>query len=95
MNQESQNATVSLNILLPRSIKDFIDQQVANEGFSTPSEYLCELVMDAKDRLVEEQIEQMLIEALDSGEPIEVTPDYWQNKRAELLAKYGNESKAA
>ena len=85
---------VNLNVLLPESFKDFIDQQVAKGGYSVPDEYLCDLVREARERAEEERLEQLLLEGLDSGDPIEVTPEYWQKKRAELIAKYGNETEA-
>lgn len=90
MNQETQNTMISLNILLPQSIKEFIDQQTARRGLDTPGDYVYELVKEAQERLAEERIEQLLLEAIDSGAPIEVTPEYWENKRAELIEKYGN-----
>lgn len=86
---------VSLNILLPQSIKEFIDQQIARLGLDTPSDYVYELVREAQERLSEERIEQLLLEAIDSGEPIEVTPEYWEKKRAELIEKYGTSNKAS
>lgn len=51
MNQEAQNTqngVVNLNLLLPQSFKDFIDEQVALHGYGTASEYLCDLVREAK-----------------------------------------------
>lgn len=98
MNQElpnSQSATVSLDILLPQSVKAFIDEQVANGVYSTPGELVCDLVREARERAENERLEKLLLEALDSGKPIKVTPEYWEKKRAELLAKYGSENKAA
>lgn len=86
---------ISLNILLPQLFKDFIDEQVANGGYSAPDEYVCDLVREARERAAEERLEKLLLEGLESGAPIEVTPEYWQKKRAELIAKYGNETETA
>jgi len=33
------------------------------------------------------RLEKLLIEGLDSGEPIEVTPEYWERKRRKLVAR--------
>ena len=85
---------INLNLLLPESFKDFIDQQVAKGGYSAPDEYLCDLVREARERAEEERLEQLLLEGLDSGDPIEITPEFWRKKRAELLAKYGKEAEA-
>lgn len=75
---------INLSLLLPESFKDFIDQQVAKGGYSAPDEYLCDLVREARERAVEEHLEKLLLEGLDSGDPIEVTPEYWREKRAKL-----------
>ena len=39
-----------------------------------------------------EQLEELLIEATQSGPPIKITPVYWVNKRNELLAEHANRS---
>ncbi|MFN0106107.1 MAG: hypothetical protein ACKV2U_28960 [Bryobacteraceae bacterium] len=36
-----------------------------------------------------EQLESLLLEALNSGEPIEISPEYWENKRRELIERHG------
>lgn len=41
--------------------------------------------MNQQEPLAEDRIEQLLLEALASGDPIEVTPEYWEKKRAELV----------
>ena len=37
-----------------------------------------------------ERLEELLIKATESGPPIKITPEYWVNKRTELLAKHAN-----
>ena len=41
----------TMNISLPDSLKSFVDEQVANRGFGTSSEYLRELIRKDQDRL--------------------------------------------
>lgn len=86
---ETENATTELTITLPESMKEFIERETAEGHFATPSEYVRDLVEEALDRKNEERLEKLLLESLDSGEPIKVTPEYWEKKRAELTAKYG------
>ena len=81
-----------MNISLPESMKDFIEEEVSSGGYGTASEYLRELVREAKKRKADERLEELLLEALHSGEPITVTPEYWEKKRASLTAKYGKKS---
>ena len=89
MELETENTTIELTISLPEPIKEFIEREVAEGHYETPGEYVCDLVEEALDRKNEERLEKLLLESLDSGEPIEVTPEYWEKKRAELTEKYG------
>jgi len=69
---------VNLNILLPQSIKDFIDEQVVRLGYDTPSEYVSDLVREAKEREAEERLEKLLLEGLDSGPATPMTSEDWE-----------------
>ena len=78
----------SLNISLPSSLKEFVATQVQECGFSTPSEYIRNLVRDDQKRRAEEKLEALLLEGLHSGEPIEITPEYWEKKRTQLMERH-------
>jgi antitoxin ParD1/3/4 len=41
----------TMNISLPESIKDFVDEQVTLRGYGTSSEYVRELIRKDSDRL--------------------------------------------
>ena len=81
-----------MNISLPESMKAWIDEQVAAGGYGTASEFFRQLIREAQQQLTREQIDAKLLEALESGRPIEVTDDYWEQKRQEL-AKRTKQSK--
>ncbi len=77
-----------LNIGLPKDIEVLLHQQAANAGYKTVSEYLTDLIMREQERLSQQaRIEALLIEGLDSGEPIEATDDWWDQKRSSLGAQ--------
>jgi antitoxin ParD1/3/4 len=78
----------SLNISLPLSLKEYVETQVQESGFSTPSEYIRNLVRDDQKRRAEAKLEALLLEGLNSGEPIEITPEYWEKKRAQLIERH-------
>ena len=82
----------SLNISLPQTLKDFVEGQVDTCGFSTPSEYVRALIRDDQKRRAEERLEALLLEGLNSGEPIEITPEYWERKRAQLVERHGKKT---
>ncbi|HEY9692164.1 MAG TPA: type II toxin-antitoxin system ParD family antitoxin [Oculatellaceae cyanobacterium] len=76
-----------LKISLPEYLQQFIDQQVKQGGYSNTDEYIYHLILEEQKRNTQQQLEEMLIAGLDSGNPIEITDDWWKNKRAELAKK--------
>ena len=77
----------SMNISLPKPLKEFVEDQVRTGGYSSASEYVRELIRRAQKEHSEEEIERVLLEGLKSGEPITVTPEYWEKKRAKLASR--------
>ena len=77
----------TLNISLPESMRDFISEQVAKGGYSTTSEYIRHLIRQELERVAKIQLETLLLEGLDSGESIEITDEWWEQKRSELVEK--------
>jgi antitoxin ParD1/3/4 len=71
----------TMNISLPDSMRDFIENQVRRGGVGTASEYIRALVREAQKRDAEEQIEAKLLEAL-ADPSREVTEERWQALRA-------------
>jgi len=69
-------------------MKDFVEGQVVDAGFSTPSEYIRSLIRDDQKRVLNGRLEALLLEGLNSGEPIEVTPEFWERKRVEFLERH-------
>ncbi len=79
----------SLHISLPKPMKEFIETRVAEDQYSTPSEYLRALIREDQKRREEQKLEALLLESLQSGESIEVTPEYWLKKRQGLIQRLG------
>ena len=77
----------SLNISLPQPLKDYVEAQVKDSGYGTPSEFVRELLRQDKKRRAQEKLEEALLEGLNSGAPLEATPHYWREKRRRLAAK--------
>jgi antitoxin ParD1/3/4 len=50
---------ISMNISLPDSLKAFVDQQVAQRGYGTGSEYVRELIRKDQDRM---RLRELLLE---------------------------------
>ena len=85
----------TMNISLPESLKQFIDEHVAKGGYSTVSEYIRALVRDDQKRKAQERLETLLLEGLESGEPTEMTKENWDEIRREVAARLKARSSAS
>jgi antitoxin ParD1/3/4 len=56
-----------MNITLPSSLKSWIDEEVAERGFTTASEFVHDALRREKAAAARVRIDTHLIEALDSG----------------------------
>jgi antitoxin ParD1/3/4 len=80
-------AMSSLNISLPEEMRSFVEEQVTQQGYSTASEYIRHLIRQERERVEQKKIEQLLLEGLDSGELINITDEWWEQKKAALVQK--------
>lgn len=78
----------TLNISLPDSMQSFVNEQIAQGGYSTASEYIRQLIREAQEREAQKRLESLLLEALESGKFEEVTDEWWQRKRTALVEGY-------
>ncbi|MCH7977845.1 MAG: type II toxin-antitoxin system ParD family antitoxin [Acidobacteria bacterium] len=77
----------TMNISLPETMKQFIEEQVSAGGYSSVSEYIRALVREEQKRKAQEQLEALLVEGLESGKPTEMTDEEWNEIRRESLAR--------
>jgi antitoxin ParD1/3/4 len=76
----------SLNVSLPTALKQYVERQVEAGGYSTPSEYVRDLVRNDAKRRAEEKLSAMLDEAL-KAETMVADAAYWKRGRRELVAR--------
>jgi antitoxin ParD1/3/4 len=74
----------TMNIALPESMKHFVQERVTQGGYSSVSEYVRELIRADQKRKVDERVDALLLEGLDSGQPIPVSQEYWEEKKRRL-----------
>lgn len=71
-----------LNISLPDQLQAFLEAQATATGFNTVSEYIHHLILREQERLTQQaHIESLLLAGLDSGEPVEVTDEWWDSHK--------------
>ena len=77
----------TLNISLPESMRSFVDEKVAKGDYSTASEYIRQLVREDQKRAADGRLESLLLEGLDSGEPLEISDKWWRRKKIDLVER--------
>lgn len=69
----------TMNISLPESLKEFVDQQVHERGYGTSSEYVRELIRKDHDR---QRLRSLLLAGASSPPGAEADQAYFQTLRA-------------
>ncbi|MDM3852818.1 MAG: type II toxin-antitoxin system ParD family antitoxin [Aphanizomenon gracile PMC627.10] len=77
----------SMNISLPDTMRDYIEEQVAQGGYSSASEYFRELVRQDQKQRANERLQTMLLEGLNSGNATEMTAQDWEDIRQAVREK--------
>ena len=80
----------TMNVSLPESLKNFVDSQIQDNGYSTSSEYIRELIRRDQTRLAEQHLASLIVEGLESGPAVAVDEDFWQKKRTALIERHAD-----
>ena len=81
----------NLNLQLSDEARSFVEEQVATGQFADAGEFIANLIEQARQHAAHAHLEKLLLEGLDSGPGIEVTPDWWRQKADEWQKKYAGE----
>lgn len=71
----------TMNISLPETLRDYVDEQIEAGGYGTVSEYVRDLIRQDQRRKAKARVEALLIEGLDSGEATPMTDEDWASIR--------------
>lgn len=83
---EKTPTQTSMNVSLPSTLKKYIEKRVKEDGYSTPSEYMRELIRtDQRASEEKRQLEELLREGLASP-PRTVTQKFWKDIRKDAHA---------
>jgi antitoxin ParD1/3/4 len=77
----------TMNISLPDPMKEYVEERVSAGAYSSASEYVRELVRADQKRHAKEQLEKILLNAMNSGDPFEVTPEMLEDIKLKLRAR--------
>ena len=80
-----------MNVSLPESMKDFVDEQVAQRGYGTSSEYVRDLIRREQDR---EKLRGLLLEGFESGPGRPVDAAYFDELREGIRRRGSNQATA-
>lgn len=87
-------AVDTINFSLPEVLKQFVDVRVSTGGYGSASEYLRELIRrdqeeQRRSRERKEHLEALLLEGINSGEPIAWNAEHHEQhlQRLKLLAE--------
>lgn len=83
----------SMNVSLPETLRTFISER-AKGRFGSTSEYIRELIREDQRRAAQEKLEAKLLEGLDSGEPVAVTPEYWDSLHQRIRDRVASKKRA-
>lgn len=81
----------TMNISLPDTMRDFVDAQVREHGYSTSSEYVRDLIRSDRVRQAEQRLAALMLEGLESGPAMPVDATYWADKRAEFAQRHSRQ----
>ncbi len=71
----------TMNISLPDALKNFVDEQVDQRGYSTSSEYIRELIRKDHDR---QHLRGLLLAGAKSAPTTPADGDYFESLRAKV-----------
>lgn len=82
----------TFKIELPESMREIVENRVAEGGYADASEYLRDLVRRDERRKAEERIDALIIEGFQSGPSFEIDEEFWARKHAEIDAMMARKS---
>jgi antitoxin ParD1/3/4 len=91
--------TTTMNISLPEPLKQFVDGKVSSGIYGSASEFVREAIREKLQRDVQvqdakQQLTEKLLEGVNSGKPIPVTPGYFQRRKKAFLRRLRQNSKS-
>lgn len=77
----------TIDVSLPDEVQAFVETQAEHAGYETPGKYVEAVLRELWRGNAKSDIEQQLREGFASGDPIEVTPEFWKGLKDRLRAR--------
>ncbi|MCC7307833.1 MAG: type II toxin-antitoxin system ParD family antitoxin [Acidobacteria bacterium] len=77
----------TMTISLPDPLREFVEAEVSSGNYGSASELFREMVRERQKQKTQERLETLLLEGLESGQSIEVTEHYLEQRRRALRKK--------
>lgn len=78
-----------MNVSLPETLKDYVQQRVAQGAFSNPSDYIRTLIREDRERQAGARLEALLVQGVSSGDPVPLDAGEWESIRQEVKERIG------
>lgn len=82
----------TMNISLSDPLKQFVDEEVSEGGYSSTSDYVRDLIRQRQRAKAENLLRQLIAEGLASGPAIPVTSETFDRMREELAERLRREA---
>ena len=80
----------TMNVSLPNTMRDYIEEQVKTGGYGSVSEYIRDLIRQDQKRKAKEHLETLLLEGLDSGTATLMSDRDWTEIRQAVRDRLTN-----
>lgn len=87
------NGNTNMSISLPERMKKSIQEVAKTDAYSTPSDYIRDVVREDLKRRDQEKLEQMLLDGLNSGKGVQYGTKEWQNFKEEVIRSVREKAK--
>ncbi len=82
----------TMNISLTDPLKQFVDEEVSQGGYSSTSDYVRDLIRQRQRQKAEELLRRLIAEGLASGPSVPVTPATFERMRQDLAERLDREA---
>jgi antitoxin ParD1/3/4 len=84
----------TMNIALPQTMKQFVQQQVARGEYSSVSEYVRDLIRSDQKEKARAALEVEVLKGLNSGDSTPMTDQDWKQIRGEIRKRHADRNQA-